>query len=124
MLNYQSYNEEDTCFVELRMSRLDIALLTIALASLAVLAFRHVVSRTTVTSADDKSGVELSRFVEDIRKQFEVMEQVRISENRASSIPIKSFDLEVSFVVKNRRNAKGEVKYELITVGEEVEKLT
>ena len=104
------------------MSRLDIVLLIIAIASLSIVALRVLLKSTS--AAEDGPGVELNKFISDVRQQFENMERERIKEKRASSMNIESFDLELNFVVKNKKSGKAEANYELVTIGGEAENAT
>jgi hypothetical protein len=89
----------------------------LGLIILSVLILAIYIHRTNVPSEDKNEGLGVAELIKGVKADLMLTER----DSSARMFKVKSFDLEINFVVKSRQKAQGGVDYKVVTAGGESE---
>ncbi len=99
------------------LSKFDIAAGIIILILLAISVYNH--RKDGSPDAGKAEGLGVKELIEEVKSELVKSEQSRMAANQASLFELKDFDLEIKFVVNERRTESGKIEYQVVTVGGE-----
>jgi hypothetical protein len=113
-----------------RIITMDALLISFAIFLVAFVVVNRFLRHGPVSNSTDK-GLNVANLIEKVRDELAESERRRRTENKASLFDVKTFDLELNFVVRENNTAKGGVDFEVVTIGgelqrsaEEIQKIT
>src|SRR5207237_737860 len=77
----------------------------------------HLFGAEPVAMPSSEPKIEVGRLVERVRNDLIDAEYRRIKEGRPPLFQVKSFDLEINFVVKTSQSADAKANFEVVTLG-------
>lgn len=69
---------------------------------------------------DPSKDMQVTQLIQDIEDQLVASEHQRLAKNRAALFHVKSFDLEVNFVIKRENSVKGTTNYNIVAIDNQI----
>jgi len=97
----------------------DILIGSAILLLVSVFAYRYWVKKPAEAQTDE--GLGIAKLIEDVKSELITSDENRRSQGLPALFQVRSFDLEINFVVKARRKGQVGIDYEVVAVGGESE---
>jgi Trypsin-co-occurring domain 2 len=103
--------------LNMELSRFDMVAGIIILILIAISVYNHW--KIDNSEYGRPHGLGVKELIEEVKSELVKTEQSRIAANQTSLFELKDFDLEIKFVVSERRTESGKIEYKVVTVGGE-----
>ena len=97
------------------MSKLDLALLLVGVVCLTVVAVRYFAGSKPSAVVSGRS-LELGALIDSVRNDLARADSARIAGKRESLFKVKTFDLEVNFVVSRQTSGTAGADFQVVTL--------